>query len=482
MKNKLFLPLTIIFLMVAVAGQAQGILGKIKKKADGALNKSGNASDGNTVSAATPVNTGTDVGSGTEDDGFDFKNIPGAKFYFSDKPLSTSNSGARSSFKMGDYLYGRLELGSQTVEQAFKVGDSKGLPKIGMQLNSYLPGEKKPAGGGAGPNYEAYFFIVEKDLKNNFINFDIRPNAAEATTVMTEEMDAGPLYGIADESHFPQKGLYDIKVSLFLKQVDDWGNAMPDRKTWPGARGVFQLNFEPAGMADFRAQRQQLKVQIAKSLLDISNPLTYAQGTKFYFSDKPFTTSSSGAKTGLNSANFIYARLELQKSLAETFNLSAQPNKAFHYLYYGFIISPKNANAGDFRTLLHNPNSTLLIKAGTEKNTYFNFDILGDPAKIPTYASRENPQKLNDFVLPSGMNVATDEYEIKTNFPSTGVYKIQIVVWGPAFDERNLYTTDISKHIVTLGEFDYHYSLKDEAQLIDNNRIRFKKFRTVADD
>ncbi|MEI9946142.1 MAG: hypothetical protein WDN26_18205 [Chitinophagaceae bacterium] len=481
MKNKILVPLTIIFLMVAVTAQAQGILGKIKKKAATVADNGGAASSGSNVSAATPVNTVTSPG-GTSDDGFDFKQIPGAKFYFSDKPFTTSSSGARSSFKMDDDVYGRLELGNQTVQQAFNTGSGKGLIKMGIQLNSYNPGEKEPAGGGAGPDYEAYFFVAEKDLKNNFINFDIEPNAAEATTIMTEEIDASPLYGIADEGHFPKKGLYDIKVSLFLTQVDDWGNAVRDRKTWPGSQGAFQFNFDPAGIAEFTTQREQVKGQVAKALLDVSNPLTYVQGAKFFFSDKPFTTSSSGAKTGLTSANFIYARLELQRSLAETFNLNAQSNKAFHYLYYGFIISPKNANSGDFRTLLHNPNATLLIKSGTEKNTYFNFDILGDPAKIPTYASRENPQKLNDFILPSGMNVATDEYEIKTNFPSTGDYRIKVVVWGPAFDERNLYTPDISKHIVTLGEFDYHYSLKDEAKLIDNNRVRFKKFRTVEDD
>lgn len=479
MKNKILLPLAIIFSMAAVGGQAQGILGKIKKKAETIVDKASSASAGKAVPADTTINTGIANTNVNGDDGFDFKRIPGAKFYFSDKPFTTSSSGAVSSFKMGDYVYGRLELGSQTVQQAFNIAGGKGLFKIGIQLNSYNPGKKEPAGGRGGINYEAYFFGTEKELKNNFINFDIRPNAAEATTVMTEEMDAGPLYGITDEGHFPEKGLYDIKLSLFSKQVDDWGNVLPDRKTWPGSQGVFQLNFEPAGIAEFRNQKEQLKGQIAKALLDISNPVTYVPGAKFYFSDQPFTTGSNGAKTGLNSANYIYARLELQKSLSETFNLNAQPNKAFHYLYYGFIISPKNANGGDFRTLLHNPNATILIKAGSEKNSWFNFDILGDPAKTPTYASRAEPQKLSDFILPSGLNTATDEYEISTNFPSTGDYTIKVVVWGPAFDERNLYHTDISRHIVTLGEFDYHFNKKDEATLINNNKIRFKAFRTV---
>jgi|GEM_PF-2715676 len=473
MKNRTLLSLAIIFLLVTVAGQAQSILGKIKKKAEAVADKTGSAS------ADTTINNGPAGGSDNGDDGFDFKKIPGAHFSFSDKPFTASSSGARSSFKMGDYIYGRLELGSQTVQQAFNTGGSKGLVRIGIQLNSCNPGEKEPAGGRGATNYEAYFFIAEKDLKNNFINFDIWPRPSEVTTVMTEEMDAGALYGITDESHFPKKGLYDIRLSLFLKQVDDWGNALSDRKTWPGSQGVFQLNFDPAGIAAFRTQREQIKGQMAKALLDISSPLTYVPGARFYFSDKPFTTSSSGAKTGLTSANYIYARLELQRSLAETFNLSAQPNAAFHYLYYGFIISPKNANGGDFRTLLHNPSATILIKAGSEKNSYFNFDILGDPAKVPTYASRADPQKLSDFVLPSGLNPATDEYEINTHFPSTGDYTIKVVVWGPVFDERNLYHTDISKHIVTIGEFDYHFNKKDEATLIANNKLRFKAFRTV---
>src|SRR4051812_49203016 len=51
----------------------------------------------------------------------DIKMIPGAVFYFSDKPFGNSHEGAKTNFKSSDFIYGRLELDNQTIQDAFKL-------------------------------------------------------------------------------------------------------------------------------------------------------------------------------------------------------------------------------------------------------------------------------------------------------------------------------------------------------------------------
>ncbi len=45
------------------------------------------------------------------------------KIYFSNQPFKTSNAGSKRSFTSAEFIYGRIELEGQTVQQAFKVWD-----------------------------------------------------------------------------------------------------------------------------------------------------------------------------------------------------------------------------------------------------------------------------------------------------------------------------------------------------------------------
>ena len=43
------------------------------------------------------------------------------KIYFSNQPFTTSNAGSKNNFTSSDYIYGRIELDAQTINEAFRV-------------------------------------------------------------------------------------------------------------------------------------------------------------------------------------------------------------------------------------------------------------------------------------------------------------------------------------------------------------------------
>src|SRR5690349_19164913 len=59
---------------------------------------------------------------------YDKTSMPGAKFYFSNKPFSNTHDGAKTSFKSNEFIYGRLELESKTLKEAFQLGSIKEGP------------------------------------------------------------------------------------------------------------------------------------------------------------------------------------------------------------------------------------------------------------------------------------------------------------------------------------------------------------------
>lgn len=472
--------LLFLSLVFSINSNAQ-ILNKLKQKAESAVNKTSSSKSQSTTQDNTSSSTITSSNTATMN--YDFKKIPDAKIYFSDQPFTTGNSGAKNDFTMSDYIYARLELGNQTVQQAFNITDKKksglstddvNIYRLGLQMNAYVPGEEDPVGGWASSNYEAYFVVTESSLKNNYVNFDVKPDPARASTIMTDDLDAGPLYKISNETHFPQKGLYEIRLSVFLHEVDDWGNKINSQQEWPGAPGSFQLSFDPGGMAGFDKKREELKSWTVSALKNITNPVHTVSESKFYFSDKPFTNSNAGAKTNFTSQDFIYGRLELGgKTVSEAFKLDAQPTKGFHYLNYGVLITPKGKK-GDIRNVIYNGSRPILVKTEDEKNTWFNFDVLAEPSKISTLGgATELPEKVSELKFAAGMDLCTNDINIQQHFPANGEYTVQLVLWNYSFDDWGK-PLESEKNIISQGEFNYQFSAKDAATLIANSKKRYE--------
>ena len=171
--------------------------------------------------------------------------IPGAKMYFSDKPFGSSNEGSKTSFKSGDFIYGRIELNNQTLLDAFKMSSIKTkYYYLRFRLGSFKDGEQQ----GSKNSWEYLLIKNEVDVKKNYLNFDILPNPTTATSALcgledfTSNIAGGPLYFIINQSCFPDDGEYSIKVNLFLDSYDGWGKQQEPEK-WLSVKDEFKFNF-----------------------------------------------------------------------------------------------------------------------------------------------------------------------------------------------------------------------------------------------
>lgn len=211
-------------------------------------------------------------------------------------------------------------------------------------------------------------------------------------------------------------------------------------------------------------------------------PFIIISDVKFYFSDKPFTNSNAGAKSSFTSKDFIYGRMELGgKKLADVFKLNEQPNKDFHYLNYGILITPKGkSNLNYDQTIEHTVNNRsrpILIRENEMNNTWLNFDVLAEPSKISTLqAVAELPDNINEFKFAAGMDLATREDKIQQTFPSNGDYTVQLVLWNYSFDDWGK-PLESDKNIIALGEFNYQFNAKDGVALIANSQKRIDGVR-----
>ena len=216
-------------------------------------------------------------------------------------------------------------------------------------------------------------------------------------------------------------------------------------------------------------------------------PFIVLENVKFHFSDQPFT-SSAGAKSTLTSQEFIYGRLELEgESLAEVFKLDAQPNLGFHYLNYGVLITPKGKSEQELtyeQTIsytVYNRSRPILIRAGEEKNTWLNFDVLPAPDRISTLqGAATQPQHISELKFAAGMDAYTGEYSIRQYFPANGMYTVQVVLWNYSFDDWGK-PLESEKNIVAIGAFDYQFSTKDGAVLMANSEKRIEGVRMAED-
>lgn len=178
------------------------------------------------------------------------KNIPG-QLYFSDKPFGSSQAGSKTAFSSTDFIYARLELNGKTVEEAF------GLPKDGesplankndcylrYRITVYKDGEQK-----GDPNFWDYLYVWSKDKSSNAFHFDILPEPARATSMLSGTpsfnagLAAGPLYHIIQPDRFPENGTYKIRVQLFNQTYDGWGK-MEETEKWPVIEEEFDFTFD----------------------------------------------------------------------------------------------------------------------------------------------------------------------------------------------------------------------------------------------
>lgn len=212
----------------------------------------------------------------------------------------------------------------------------------------------------------------------------------------------------------------------------------------------------------------------------MEHPFIVLSDAKFYFSDKPFTHSSAGAKADFTSGEFIYGRLELGgKTVSEAFKLDAQPAKGFHYLNYGIVITPKGQSESEARSdqtveyTIYNRSRPILIREEEMKNTWLNFDVLPEPDKISTLqAAAPGPEHIGEFKFDAGLGFYTND-RMAEFFPSNGDYTVQLLLWNHSFDDWGR-VQEYEKNIVSMGTFTYRFSTKDAPALIANAQKRLE--------
>src|SRR5687767_4014984 len=119
------------------------------------------------------------------------RNTVSGKMYFSNKPFSADNSGSKKSFSSSEFIYGRLELSSQTIKEAFKIREaSRALPYpfLVYDLSIWRNGEQ--LGSGRTNNC---LLLSNEEANSRSVNFDIlpEPSKSKSTFSILEDFSAG---------------------------------------------------------------------------------------------------------------------------------------------------------------------------------------------------------------------------------------------------------------------------------------------------
>jgi hypothetical protein len=207
--------------------------------------------------------------------------IPGAKLYFSDKPFTTSHEGSKTSFKSGDFIYGRLELENQTLEEAFKM---KCIKTKYYYLRYWVCAYKNGEQSGSKNPWEYLLIKNQEDVKKNYLNFDIMPNPATATSALcglddfSSNIAGGPMYFLINPNSFPEDGDYSIQVRMFLNSYDGWGKEL-DVEKWPEVIDNFNFTFNSGDIETLKKNGEAGDELVRKNTFRMSKLPDYFSNT-----------------------------------------------------------------------------------------------------------------------------------------------------------------------------------------------------------
>jgi hypothetical protein len=178
--------------------------------------------------------------------------VPG-KIYFSTQPFGNSNAGSKTNFSSNEYIYGRLELSGSTIKEAFKLKEIKGHYFLVCEVEVLKDGE--PVGYHISRNN--YILLSNEDLDKTWLNLDILPEPARASTLysMTDDFSAGygytPLYYMINPDYFPSAGTYHLNVKIFSKTLDMYDRD-EDQDKWPFIQDGFDFTLREADVATLK--------------------------------------------------------------------------------------------------------------------------------------------------------------------------------------------------------------------------------------
>ena len=116
----------------------------------------------------------------------------------------------------------------------------------------------------------------------------------------------------------------------------------------------------------------------------------------------------------------------------------------------------------------HNSQRYTLITKEDAQKTYWNFDVLTEPAKVTTLIGAIDDD-ISYFNSPAGIYLETrDEDSARSLFPQNGTYTVDITLYGSAYDDWGKPNGQTEKYPTASSKFAFQFSGTDGRTLVAN--------------
>ena len=187
-------------------------------------------------------------------------------------------------------------------------------------------------------------------------------------------------------------------------------------------------------------------------------------GAKITFSNNP---DGSNPKTSFTSSEYIYGRLDLGgRTVYDAFGLKNLGAATFYNISYHTRIL--EAGKVGWEHDWHNGRSYTLVTKADAQKTYWNFDVLPDPAKASTLSSAiaDELEYYN-----SGASMYSNFRTVDTarsTFSQNGTYTVDITLFGNSYDDWGKPNGDTEKYPTASATFAFQFSGTDGQTLVAN--------------
>jgi hypothetical protein len=185
-------------------------------------------------------------------------------------------------------------------------------------------------------------------------------------------------------------------------------------------------------------------------------------GAKMTFSNNP---DGSSPKTSFTSSENIYGRIDFGgRTMYDAFGWKAMGERKFYYVSYFLKILPAGSNQG-WEHDWHNGRSYTLVTKEEAQKTYWNFDVLPDPAKASTLSGALQDE-LEYYKWVSGMwPEIRDMDAARRTFPQNGMYNIDITIYGDSYDDWGKPAGEFEKFPTVSAVIPFQFSGTDGQRL-----------------
>lgn len=211
-------------------------------------------------------------------------------------------------------------------------------------------------------------------------------------------------------------------------------------------------------------------------------------GARIIFSNSP---DGSSPKTSFTSSENIYGRIDFGgRTMYDAFGWKNSGDRKFYYVSYFVKIRPADSNQG-WEHDWHNGRGYTLVTKDEAQKTFWNFDVLPDPAKASTLSSAI-ADELEYYKGVSGMwPQIRDEDSARRTFPQNGAYAVNMTIYGDSYDDWGKPAGEFEKFPTVSATLAFQFSGADGQRLasgyekareaIDSAKNRREMFHAMPD-